>query len=119
MNIVFEIGNMVKDTEKVNDLNLARFTLAVQDNYTKADGTRPTEFFNVVVWDKLADISLKYLTKGSKIGVLGKLQNRQYTTSTGEKRSVIEIVANEIEFISIKPKDEPVLEPIDDGSLPF
>lgn len=115
MNITFEIGNLVKAPERVNDLDLVRFTIAVQDNYTKADGTRPVEYFRVVAWNKVAENCLKYLDKGSKVGVLGKLQNRQYTTATGEVKYSTEIVALEIEFLSVKQKEEPV----DDGSLPF
>lgn len=120
MNITFMIGNLVKAPEKVEGFDLARFTLAVSANYTKEDGTRPVEFFKVVAWNKLAENCLKYLTKGSRVGVCGKMQNRQYTTSTGEERSVTELVASEIEFLNIKKEDDAQqLEPIDDGDLPF
>lgn len=116
MNITFIIGNLVKDPEKINGVDLARFTIAVQDNYTKADGTRPVDYFSVVAWNKLGENCLKFLKKGSKVGISGKLQNRQYETQSGEKRSIIEIVANEVEFLSPKKEE---LEPIGDEDLPF
>lgn len=103
MNITFMIGNLVKNPEKVNGVDLVRFTLAVNDNYTKADGTRPVEYFNVVAWNKLGENCLKYLAKGSKIGVLGKWQNRQYEAGDGTQKTITELVASEIEFLSTKP----------------
>ena len=118
MNITFMIGNLVREPERIKDMNLVKLVIAVDDNFTKADGTRPVEYFNVSVWNKLADICEKYLSKGSKIAVCGKTQNRKYTTADGVERYVTEIVATDIEFLSIQKKQEQLQEiPLDD--LPF
>ena len=92
-------------------------------------------FINIVVWRGLAENCHKYLRKGSKAAVSGYLQMRNYETKEGQKRTVAEVVADDVEFVGSKRTDdegytansdeqtnsEPVveLEPIDDGELPF
>lgn len=108
-------GNLTRDVEKVSE-NLAKFTIAIPEDYEK-DGERPVQFFTIICWNKLAENCLKYLTKGSKVAVYGKLQNRTYEQD-GTKKYITEIVAKEVEFLSIK-KDEPKLTPIEDDTIPF
>lgn len=108
-------GNLTRDVEKVSD-NLAKFTIAIPEDYEK-DGERPVQFFTVICWNKLAENCLKYLTKGSKVLVEGKLQNRTYEQD-GTKKYITEILAKSVEFLNIK-KDEPKLTPIDDNTNPF
>ena len=82
----------------------------------KADGL----FFNIVCWRSLADNCGKYLTKGSKAGVHGSLQNRSYEDKQGNKRTVTEIIADEVEFLSRKVETQaPAYEEITDNELPF
>jgi len=104
MNICFLVGNLTKDPQRINNTQMVRLNLAVNDSYTKADGTRPTDYFNVIVWGKIADTCEKYLSKGKKISVTGKMQNRAYEKD-GQKRYRFEIIATDIEFLS--PKAEP------------
>ncbi|MBO7712074.1 MAG: single-stranded DNA-binding protein [Methanobrevibacter sp.] len=108
-------GNLTRDVEKVSD-NLAKFTIAIPEDYEK-DGERPVQFFTIICWNKLAENCLKYLTKGSKVLVEGKLQNRTYEQD-GTKKYITEILAKSIEFLVTK-KDEPKLTPIDDDKNPF
>lgn len=108
-------GNLTRDVEKVSD-NLAKFTIAIPEDYEK-DGERPVQFFTIICWNKLAENCLKYLTKGSKVLVEGKLQNRTYEQD-GTKKYITEILAKSIEFLSIK-KDEPKITPIEDDTNPF
>lgn len=123
MNISILVGNLVKDPQKVEGVQktLCKISLAVNENYTK-DGERPVQYFSVSVWGKLAENCLKYLKKGSKITVIGKLQNRSWEDENGVKRYAQEIVANEIEFVSTpKAKDEvpEACEPVQEEILPF
>lgn len=124
MNISFILGVLTKEPEKVEgnlSKTLARLNIAVRENYTDKDGNRPTQFFNVSVWGALAENCLKYLHKGSKIAIVGKIQNRMWEAD-GIKKYNTEIVASEIEFISTpqKKEDEPKdLKPIQDDNLPF
>lgn len=108
-------GNLTKDVEKVSD-NLAKFTIAIPEDYEK-DGERPVQFFTIICWNKLAENCAKYLTKGSKVLVEGKLQNRTYEQD-GTKKYITEILAKSIEFLVTK-KDEPKLTPIEDDTNPF
>lgn len=101
MNITFKVGNLTKDPEKIEGMkdSLCKLNIAVRENYTNANGERPTQFFNIAVWGTLADNCLKYLKKGSKIAVVGKDQIRSWEQD-GVKKYVHEIVASEIEFIT-------------------
>lgn len=106
MNISYLIGNLTKEPEKVegNSKSLCKLNLAVSENYTDKDGNRPVHFFNVAVWGVLADNCMKFLHKGSKICVVGKLNPREYEKD-GQKKYVMEIVATEIEFLNTPKKD--------------
>mgnify|MGYP002521804733 CR=1 FL=1 len=138
MNKVYLIGNLTRDpevSETGSGLTLCRFSIAVNRNYSSSDGERQTDFFNITVWRALAENCGKYLKKGSKVAVVGSLQNRSYEDKDGIKRNVTDIVANEVEFLSSKnsgdsdddpslrrsaPSKKPELEVMtDDDTLPF
>ena len=130
MNKVFLIGNLTRDPElstTSSGVSLCRLSLAVSRRFANADGTRETDFFNITVWRNDAENCSKYLNKGSKIAVVGSLQNRTYEVD-GVKRYATDIVASEIEFLNSRSSGdsatrddaEPVsdLRPVDDDSLP-
>ena len=139
MNKVYLIGNLTRDpesTETSSGVHVCRFAVAVNRNYMGADGNRETDFFNITVWRQLADTCGKYLKKGNKVAVVGQLQNRSYEDKDGVKRTVTDIVASEIEFLTPKNaadsfdddeavvsrpqrREKPVLEEVDDDQLPF
>lgn len=83
---------------------LARFSLATNDAYKNAKGEKieDTQWHNVIAWGGLANMVESYVEKGSYLVLEGKIVNRSYETKEGEKRSVTEIVANEINFLSAK-----------------
>ena len=131
MNKVVLIGRLTRDPElryTGNNTPVASFSLAVNRNYSNQQGEREADFINIVVWRKQAENCSKYLNKGSKIAVVGSLQNRTYEVD-GVKRYATDIVASEIEFLNsrasgestAKDDAEPVsdLRPVDDDSLPF
>ena len=104
MNRVFMIGNLTKDPEVTttsNDLVNCKFTLAVSRRY----GSKETDFFSVICWRAMAENCGKYLRKGSKVGICGSIQNKNYETSDGVKRYSVEIVADEVQFLSTKSDD--------------
>lgn len=129
MNVCYLVGNCTKDAEMVQGTEkpLCKLNLAVRENYTKEDGTRPSQFFNVAVWGKVGESCGKYLKKGSKVAIVGKMQNRTWEQD-GVKKYAFEIVATEVEFLSTPKKDEVVAKPLteeqankllDDDGLPF
>ena len=138
-NKVILIGNMVADPElkqTPTGVSVVSFTIAVQRRFAKPDDAQQADFINIVAWRQTAEFVSRYFTKGRSILVCGAIQTRSYTDSTtGQKRYITEVVADEVEFISTNrasgdsegfapaaaPKaTSPVgLEPIDDDSLPF
>lgn len=125
MNKVILIGNLTKDSELTttsNGISVARFTIAVSRRFTNADGARETDFINCVAWRTTAENLHKYCHKGDKIAIVGALQIRTYEAQDGSKRYVTEVIADDVEFISIK-KDTEQSEDwtgVDDnGDLPF
>lgn len=131
MNVCYLCGNLTKGPEMIQGTEkpLCKFSIAVRENYTKEDGTRPSQFFNIAVWGKVGESCGKYLKKGSKVAVVGKIQNRSWEDKDGIKRYAIEIVASEIEFLSTQKKDdevkatpltdEEVNKMLDDDGFPF
>lgn len=102
MNKVIEIGNLTRDPEystTPNGTAVCKMSIAVNRNFTNANGEREADYFNVVAWRTLADNCAKYLEKGKKIAVVGSLQTRSYE-SNGERKYVTEIMADEIEFLT-------------------
>ncbi len=95
------IGNLGGDPEIINlesGKKLAKFSVATNESYrnTQGDIVKDTQWHQVVVWGKLAEVVEKYLSKGNEVAVEGKLTNRSYETSEGQKRYFTEIVCNEL-----------------------
>ena len=137
MNKVFLIGNLTRDPELSNTnsgISVCRISIAVSRRFANADGSRETDFFNVVAWRAIAENCAKYLKKGSKIAVMGSIQNRSYEGNDGNKHYTTDITAEEIEFLSTRGDassatdsipsndgNDTGLQPIedDDNTLPF
>ena len=135
MNKVFLIGNLTRDpelSETPSGVAVCRLGIAVSREFANADGSRETDFFNITVWRGRAETCAKYLKKGNKVAVVGSLQTRSYEDKDGNKRTVTDIVASEVEFLSTKnpgeddddfaprkPATRAALEPVTDDDLPF
>ncbi len=108
MNKVFLIGNITRDPElntTSSGVSVCRFSIAVNRNYTTADGERQTDFFNIVAWRGLGERIAQYQKKGYKVAVSGFLQTRNYEDNKGVKHYTVDVVAEDIEFLTAKPKD--------------
>ena len=95
------IGHLGANPEiKIFDENkkLAQLSLAVNDGFKNAEGTwqEDTQWFNLVAWSKLAEYAEKNLLKGQELAIEGRLVNNVYTDKQEVKRTVTEIVLNEI-----------------------
>lgn len=84
---------------------IANFSLATTSFSKDKEGNRKedTDWHNVVIKGKLAEIAEKYLTKGSQIAVEGMLKNRKYTDSDGHDKYITEVVVNEFQMMGKKP----------------
>ena len=103
-NKVILAGNLGKDVELRYTLAgaaVASFYLATTERYKDKDGNKQekTEWHNIVMWRQLAELASKYLQKGSKIYLEGKIQTRSYDDKDGNKRYVTEIIADQMEFL--------------------
>lgn len=126
MNKVFLIGNLTRDpelTETANGVKICRFAIAVNRNYSNANGERKTDFFNCTAWRGLGENIARYVHKGDKVAVSGSIELRNYEDSEGIKRMGVDIAARDVEFLTYKTADEgktPALQPLDeDGDIPF
>ncbi len=117
MNRAMLIGRLTKDVVTNDGNSRASFTVAINGYGDHVD------YINVVAWKKTAEIAVKYLNKGDRVGIVGRITTRTYDTANGEKRTVTEVTADELEFLEPKPKSEPreelALERADDEELPF
>jgi len=128
MNKCFLVGNLTRDPELStipNGTAVCKFSIAVNRRFANAEGNRETDFFNIAAWRALGENCAKYLKKGSKVGVVGQIQIRNYEQD-GIKKFYTEIVADEVEFLSPKTGVTTTEEtsggdmtPIADDSLPF
>ncbi len=134
MNKVMLIGNLTADPI-ANTFNSGssncRFTVAV--SRYNPNGEDSADFIGVVVWNKVGESCTRYLTKGSKVAVIGRIQTGSYEKD-GRKVYTTDVVAEQVEFLSrsgesggsapAPRKDEistlqPVTTGIDDGDIPF
>lgn len=128
MNIVTIIGRTTKDIElaqTTSGKSVASFSIAVNKDFKNADGTRGTDFFDCVAFEKRAETISKYVHKGDRIAVNGKLSTRTFTRKDGSTAKVVEIIVEGFEFLEGKKDDapkaeEPKWEEVnEDGDLPF
>lgn len=108
--IVILTGNLGKTPEikTIKDgKKAASFTLATNKGYKNKAGEKVTntQWHNIKAWDKLAELSNEYLSKGDLVQVIGEIEYREYQ-SDGIKKYFTEIVANQIKFLNIKGKQE-------------
>lgn len=79
-------------------VSVLSFTVAVDSRFTNQNGERPTNFIHCVAWRHTAEFVSKYFIKGQMIAVEGTLQSRNYVDKTGNNRSVLELVVENVSF---------------------
>jgi single-strand DNA-binding protein len=110
INHVVMVGRLTKDPELTytqSGAAVCRFSIAVNrssGSRSGGDDDQSASFFNVVSWNKTAEICNEYLSKGRQVGVDGRLQQRRWEGQDGVKRNTVEIVANNVQFFG-SPRD--------------
>lgn len=102
MNKVYLIGNLTRDPEMrvtQSGVDVCNFSIAV-NRRKDAQGNQQTDYFNIVAWRQLAQLCGKFLMKGKKVAVIGSIQTRSYEAQDGSKRTAVDIVADEVEFLT-------------------
>lgn len=105
MNKAIIVGRITKDPElrtTASGVPSVNFTVAVNRPFKNQNGENEADFINVVVWRKQAENVSKYTSKGSLVGVEGRIQTRSYDAQDGSKRYVTEIVADNVSFLGSK-----------------
>ena len=104
LNKVMIIGHLGRDPEMrytPSGRPVTTFSVAVSRSWNSSDGERrsETEWFKIVAWGNLAEICKKYLTKGQQIYIEGRLQTRRWEDKDGQRRTSVEVVANEMTML--------------------
>ena len=104
LNKVFLIGRLTRDPElrfMPNGEAVCNFGLATSEKWKNKNGepTEKTEFHNITIYRKLAEIAGQYLKKGSQVYLEGKIQSRKYTDKNGVERTAYEIVCHEMKML--------------------
>lgn len=125
LNKVQLIGNVGKDPDVRyldNGVAVATFPLATTDRaYTLANGTQVperTEWHNIVLWRGLAETAEKYVHKGDKLYIEGKIRSRSYDDQNGIKRYVVEIFADNMEMLTPRSVQQPQAASVSPASAP-
>ncbi len=106
LNVVALVGNLATEPElryTPNGVAVCNFRLAVQRSFKNREGEREADFFTVVAWRNTAEFCGNYLEKGRAVSVWGRLQARSWETEDGQRRSVVEVVADGVNFVGPKP----------------
>ena len=109
INNVVLVGRLTRDPELRRTPQgdaVTSFTLAVNRNFTSRDGQQQTDFINCVVWRKPAENVERYCSKGSLVGVEGRIQTRSYDNAQGQKVYVVEVICDSVQFLETKAARE-------------
>lgn len=105
-------GRLCTDPElktTTNGTSVTSFSVAITRKHSKEE--QVSDFISVVAWRKTAEFITQYFRKGSSISIVGSLQTRNYTTDSGEKRYVTEVLADEVYFVDSKNDSQPAAAP--------
>lgn len=105
LNRVVLVGRLTKDPDlryTANGTAVANFTIAVNRPFSNQQGDREADFINCVIWRKPAESLANYMSKGSLIGVDGRMQTRSYDGQDGKRVYVTEVVADTVQFLESK-----------------
>lgn len=108
INRVVLVGRLTRDPElrtTATGKSVCDFSVAVQKRVKPQDGSPDADFFRVSAWGATADYVANYLHKGRLVALDGRLQSRKYTTSDGQNREVVEIVADNVQGLD-RPRDD-------------
>ena len=121
INRVVLVGRMTRDPElrRTNSgAAVTSFTLALNRNYNSADGQQ-ADYINCVVWNKVAENVERYCSKGSLVGVEGRLRSRSYDNAQGQKVYVVEVVCDSVQFLETRAARERQPQPQQQMQQPY
>ena len=109
MNKVSLIGRLTKDPEvrytQTNNTLVANFTLAVNRRFAKETDEIKADFIPIIAWSKTGEFYSKYFKKGQQVGIVGRIQTRNWDDEQGVKHYATEVIAEEVYFADSKKDD--------------
>lgn len=105
INNVVLIGRLTKDPDlrfTANGAAVATFTLAVNRNFKNQQGNREADFIHCVIWRKPAEILADYSKKGTLLGVVGRIQTRNYKNQSGQRVYVTEVICESFQLLQAR-----------------
>lgn len=109
MNRVMLIGRLTAKPElryTGSNIPYARFSVAINRTFSNSQGQRETDFINVTTWRKQAENVCNFLDKGSLVSVEGRLQSGSYEDKDGNKRSTLDVIADNVQFLESKSQSQ-------------
>ena len=107
LNKIILIGRLVRDPElryTPSGASVANFSIANNRTYTTSGEKKEnTSFFNCIAWSKLGELIVQYCKKGNRVALEGRLQQRSWEDQDGKKRSAVEVVVENVQFLT--PRD--------------
>ena len=115
MNKITVIGNLTKDPDTrttPSGATVCTFVVATNRRFANADGERQSDFFRVQAWRQLGETCARFLGKGRKVAVWGELQAHTYENKDGKTQLSLDVVADEVEFLTpAEPAEKPAKKP--------
>lgn len=103
MNKAILVGNLTRNPDVKTTQGgtaVTTFSIAINRKFKNQNGENEADFINIVTWRQLAEICGRYLHKGSKVSVCGRIQSSTYEDQNGNKRYKTEVVADEVNFLT-------------------
>ena len=130
INRVVLVGRLTRDPElrrTQNGTAVTSFTLAIDNRIKDENGDKTTSFIPCVVWNQQAENCVRFIHKGSLVGIEGRLNQRTYQNKEGNNVQVIEVICDSVQYLDPKKQEESSQEApkqtaknnVDDDSLPF
>ena len=107
MNKAILIGRLTEEPRTNPENTVVSFNLAVDRRFKNKEGKTETDFISIKAFGKSAEFVLKWLKKGMKIAITGRIQTGSYTNKEGNKVYTTDVIAEEIEFAESKKTEEP------------
>ncbi len=111
LNQIILVGRLVRDPElkeMEGGRHLSYITLAVPRNFKNRDGEYETDFIECTLWEQTARNTVEYCKRGNIVGVKGRVQSRTIGKEEKERRTVLEVIAEKVTFLSMNSREEVV-----------
>lgn len=108
LNQIILVGRLTRNitvNKAENGVKVATISIAVPRSFKNMEGVYDTDFIDCTAFDSIAENTSEYCNKGDIVGVKGRIQSKTEEDSEGKKKTVLEVIAEKITFLSSKPKE--------------